>query len=105
MAAMGCGTWPAESSCPRIRINYGIERGANAKLRSLVKKDVFYRPPQCPYSISQMLTFKAIVVSAEISRDGNQKIGNHADRKDRVVTVADKNNQANYDRGCAQYAD
>ena len=52
-----------------------------------------------------MLTFKAIVVSTEISRDGNQKIGNHADRKDRVVTVADKNNQANYDRGCAQYAD
>jgi hypothetical protein len=52
-----------------------------------------------------MLTFKAIVVSAEISRDSNQKIGNHADRKDCVVTVADKNNQANYDRGCAQYAD
>ena len=52
-----------------------------------------------------MLTFKAIVVSAEISRDGNQKIGNHADRKDGVVAIADKNNQANYDRGCAQYAD
>ena len=58
-----------------------------------------------PYSISQLLTFTVIDVFAEISRDGNQKIGNHADRKDRVVTVADKNNQANYDRGCAQYAD
>jgi hypothetical protein len=57
-----------------------------------------------PYSISQLLTFTAIDVFAEISRDGNQKIGNHADRKDRVVTVADKNNQANHDRGCAQYA-
>ena len=54
-----------------------------------------------PYSISQLLTFTAIDVFAEISRDGNQKIGNHADRKDRVVTVADKNNQANHDRGCA----
>jgi hypothetical protein len=58
-----------------------------------------------PYSISRLLTFTAIDVFAEISRDGNQKIGNHADRKDRVVTVADKNNQANHDRGCAQYAD
>jgi hypothetical protein len=45
-----------------------------------------------PYSISQLLTFTAIDVFAEISRDGNQKIGNHADRKDSVVTVADKNN-------------
>jgi hypothetical protein len=51
------------------------------------------------------LTSTAIVECAEVSRDGNQKIGDHADRKDGVVAIADKNNQANYDRSCAQYAD
>ena len=40
----------------------------------------------------------AIAVSAEISRNGNQKIGNHANGKDGVVAIADKNNQTNHDR-------
>jgi hypothetical protein len=43
-------------------------------------------------SYLRILTFNAIAVSAEVSRDGNQKIGNHADRKDGVVTIANKNN-------------
>ena len=52
-------------------------------------------------SYLRILTFNAIAVSAEVSRDGNQKIGNHANRKDNVLAIANKNNQTNYDRGCA----
>jgi hypothetical protein len=39
-----------------------------------------------------VLAISAIAVGAEVSRDGNQKIGNHADRKDGVVVRAYKNN-------------
>ena len=52
-------------------------------------------------SYLRILTFNAIAVSAEVSRDGNQKISNHADRKDGVVTAANKNNQTNHDRSRA----
>jgi hypothetical protein len=48
-----------------------------------------------------VLTATAIAVCAEVSRDGNQKIGNHANRKNGVLAIADKNDQANYDRESA----
>jgi hypothetical protein len=51
---------------------------------------------KCFKSALGVLTVTAIAVGANVSRDGNQKIGNHADRKDSVVVSADKNNQANH---------
>ena len=53
---------------------------------------------KCFKSALGVLTVTAIAVGAEVSRDGNQKISNHADRKDGVVVRADKNNQSNDDR-------
>jgi hypothetical protein len=64
-------------------------------------RDDFYGLRQYRYGISQVLSFTTVVIGADVSRDGNQKIGNHADCKDGVFTVADKNNQTNHDRDCA----
>jgi hypothetical protein len=56
---------------------------------------------KCFSSALGVLTVATVAVGAEVSRDGNQKVGNHADCKDSVFTVADKNNQTNHDRDCA----